>query len=307
MKVISSIIFVFALFAYIWPQNQTNSNAAVRTDDWIRVVSNDGEFSIEVPSKHAFLSDSDGFEIAKNNGNYDLKNMYMLTAFVNGTLVSFEAYDGSKSAFDAICDNDAFDKNGRTEVNKNIGKTKIKEITNSTDKYYSIRKFINTKSHIYVLTGASRTGETKEMTHFFDSLVLNDGLAAGNNGVIFSAMERYTVKIEYALGSSNDDLKSPKSPADDPSIKPAVVVRGTRGSYSPLARQNKVQGYVILRLVFGPDGSIPAVTVVKTLPDGMLRQTIFAALRTKFLPKEKDGNPVPITKVMEFGYNINEN
>jgi TonB family protein len=302
MKSIPSIVFIFALAIYVWPQNVPKAAANLKTDDWIRVVSNDSEFSVEVPSQYAFLSDSDGFEVAKNNGTYDLTNMYMLTAFINETLVSFEAYDGSNAAFDAICDNDAFDSDGRKESSSKIGETKIKEVVNITKKYYSIRKFIHTKSHIYILTAANRNADTTEMDRFMGSVVLSERSASGNQAIPFSALKPYKVQLKYEL--SNDSGKSEILPPVDTSVKPAVVVRATRGSYGSLARLNKVHGYVILKCVFAPDGSIPEVTVVRSLPYGLERQTIFAALRTKFLPKEKDGTPTSFTKTMEFGYNV---
>jgi hypothetical protein len=53
-----------------------------------------------------------------------------------------------------------------------------------------------------------------------------------------------------------------------------------------------------------PNGSIPDITVLKTLPEGLLRQAVFAALRTKFIPKEKDGLPIATKSTFEFGFHI---
>lgn len=44
MKNISSIIFVLLLVSASFPQK-------VKKDDWIRVQSDDGEFSVEIPAK----------------------------------------------------------------------------------------------------------------------------------------------------------------------------------------------------------------------------------------------------------------
>ena len=293
------------MYAYAWPQNASNPSTNSQTSGWTRVVSNDGEFSIEVPVKHTFFADQAGFIVGNNSNDFELKNMYMLTAYINGTLVSFEVFDGSKGAFDALYDVDALDKSGRSATTKKSDRAKIKEVINSTNTYYSIRRFINTKSHIYVVTAANRKGETAELKRFLNSLVINDGSSPKLDGVAFSSLQPQQVTINYAAPTPKTNLVSPvPTPTPDPAVRPLVVLRVTRGSYLPLARKHNLQGAVVLKVVMAANGSIPEITVVNSLPDGLDRQSIFAALRTKFLPKEKNDAPVNVTKTLEFNYNI---
>ena len=170
MKAISSIIFIFVLITYVWPQGDAQKSANIQTVDWIRVSSDDHEFSVEVPSKYNFFYDSDGFEVGKDSYNYELKNVYMFNAFYHGTLISFESFDGDKAAFKALYDDDAYDDDGRKTSEKTIGKFKIKEVRNTTKDHFAVRQFIKTDKRIYVLTAATRNGDSPELHRFLDSL-----------------------------------------------------------------------------------------------------------------------------------------
>src|SRR5262249_50045715 len=92
-------------------------------------------------------------------------------------------------------------------------------------------------------------------------------------------------------------------PAVDPT-KPLVVVRKSIASYDPLARSQNVSGVVRLRLKLSENGSISEIVVLQSLPGGLLRQAVYAAVRTKFLPREKDGKPVASVVTFEWEFKI---
>ena len=307
MKAISSIIFVFALFAYVWSQNAPQTTAESQSADWMRVVSDDGEFSVEVPSKHNFFFDSEGFTVGKDHNDYELKNVYMLTAFYRGTLISFESFDGNRAAYQALYDDDAYDDDGRKTSDRKIDSIKIKEVRNTTKDHFVVRQFIKTDKRIYVLTAATRSADSVELHRFLDSLRISASAGGTGEETKFSQMRPQNPKISFedrnkANSSSTVGLTS-KQPTD-PSIKHAVTIRATRVSYVPLARDHRVNGNVVLKLKVSEDGAITEVIVLESLPDGLVKQAIFGALRTKFLPKEKDGVPVSVYKTLEFGFHI---
>ena len=72
--------------------------AQEKPTEWIRVQSNNGEFSIEVPKRYDFIFDKDGFQISSTFAddfefrNFELRNMYMMNAFLDKTLLSFESW-----------------------------------------------------------------------------------------------------------------------------------------------------------------------------------------------------------------------
>jgi hypothetical protein len=59
-----------------------------------------------------------------------------------------------------------------------------------------------------------------------------------------------------------------------------------------------------LKIVFAENGFIPKIEATQVLPDGLLRQAVFAAIRIKFLPEEKDDIPQTITKTVEYSFAI---
>jgi TonB family protein len=302
MKVISSIILILALFSYVRPQSSGNGQST----GWIRIVSDDHEFSIEVPSKYNFFFDREGFMVGKDDSEHELKNVRMLTAYQNGTLLSFEAFDGDKAAFQALYDDDAYDDEGRKTSEKKIGDIKIKEVRNSTKDHYAVRRFIRTEKNIYILTAATRSGESSDMNRFLNSVKMDRSTNASDDvAVKFSQLISQNPKISFDEQKSFTPVKVPASKQpQDPSVKPAVTVRATRVSYVAAARDHQVQGTIVLKLKVNDDGAITEIVVLKSLPDGLLKQAIFGALRTKFLPKEKDGVPVPVNKTLEFGFKI---
>jgi TonB family protein len=83
--------------------------------------------------------------------------------------------------------------------------------------------------------------------------------------------------------------------------KPVLLSRPAL-RYTEAARNNRVEGTVLLRLLVGLDGDVKQVRVLSGLPDGLNEQAIEAARLTKFKPATKDGKPVPywISLQLEF-------
>lgn len=279
-------------------------------DDWVRIQTDDGEFSIEVPKANRFFYNPDGFAIGNYGNDVWLKNMYLLSAVTGGSLISFEVYDAKKGILDQLYDADTFAKDGRQVSEKKIGDIKVREVINTTDKYYSVRWFFGTRKHVCVLTAASRNGETDLMRRFFDSLKVQTDAAASTdpNATRFSAMKTTDVEVESGTPETPAPTGS-TNPVKDPNVKPFVLIRAARASYVDAARDRRVSGSTRLRLYVGEDGFISKVAIMNTLPvgvrqQGLLRQALFAALRAKVLPKEKDGMPIPTTVTMEFSFRI---
>jgi len=75
-------------------------------------------------------------------------------------------------------------------------------------------------------------------------------------------------------------------------------------SYTEEARGHQVNGRVILTALFGPDGQVHAIRVMKGLPDGLTRAAIEATQRIKFVAATKDGRAVSQWLEVEYGFNI---
>ncbi len=271
--------------------------------DWIRVRGGDGDFSFDVPAKHRLFYNESGFSVSQGSGDFLLRNVYFLTAFVDGALISAEVFEGNGGALDTVYSQDAFAKKGRKVRAIKIGEAKGKEVENRTDEYYSLRWFLRHRSQIFVLTAASRTGELPPMRRFLDSLVVGKaGSVLETNSTPIGKLNKTEVVVDFDLQTPRPD--SAPTPKPEPNVKPTVIVRMTRASFVPEARESGVDGVIRLKLLVAEDGFIPKVTVNRQLPQGLLRQSLFAALRSKFLPREKDGKPVEATKTVEFSFGI---
>ena len=87
------------------------------------------------------------------------------------------------------------------------------------------------------------------------------------------------------------------------SLKPTILYK-EKAKYTEEARQNKIQGIVILNVVFTADGRITSIKVVRGLPDGLTEKAIEAAQKIRFQPAVKAGQPVSVRGNLEFSFNL---
>lgn len=82
------------------------------------------------------------------------------------------------------------------------------------------------------------------------------------------------------------------------------IISKPRGKYTDAARENNIQGIVVLRIAFLASGQIGSISVVKGLPHGLTEQAIAAARLISFEPKKVDGVPQTVTRTMEYPFTI---
>jgi TonB family protein len=87
------------------------------------------------------------------------------------------------------------------------------------------------------------------------------------------------------------------------SVKPTILYR-EKAKYTEEARQNKVQGTVVLQVVFHANASIVDIRVIRSLPDGLTEKAIEAAKKIRFNPAVKNGAPVSVRGTLEFSFNL---
>jgi periplasmic protein TonB len=87
------------------------------------------------------------------------------------------------------------------------------------------------------------------------------------------------------------------------SMKPNIIYK-EKARYTEAARQNRVQGTVLISAVFTADGRVTNIRVIRGLPDGLNDEAIKAAQKIKFTPAMKGGQPVSVRMSMEFSFNL---
>jgi len=83
--------------------------------------------------------------------------------------------------------------------------------------------------------------------------------------------------------------------------KPTILYK-ERAKYTEEARQNKVQGTVLLSAIFTADGRITSIKVVRPLPDGLTEKAIEAAQKIRFQPATKNGVAITVRAQIEFNF-----
>jgi TonB family protein len=86
-------------------------------------------------------------------------------------------------------------------------------------------------------------------------------------------------------------------------LKPTILYR-EKAKYTEEARQNKLEGAVVLTIVFGADGRIHDIRTVRGLPHGLTESSIEAAQKIRFHPAVQDGKPVSVRATLEFTFNL---
>jgi len=87
------------------------------------------------------------------------------------------------------------------------------------------------------------------------------------------------------------------------SLRPTILYR-EKAKYTEEARQNKVQGSVVLQVVFHANGTISDIRVVRGLPDGLTEKAIEAAKKIRFQPAVKNGAAVSVRGTLDFSFNL---
>jgi TonB family protein len=96
-----------------------------------------------------------------------------------------------------------------------------------------------------------------------------------------------------------DDRSAPQ--AMSASLKPTILYM-PKASYTEDARRNRIEGVVVLNVVFAPNGAINSISVVHGLPDGLTEKAIEAARKIRFQPAVNNGAPVSVRGDISFTF-----
>jgi TonB family protein len=74
--------------------------------------------------------------------------------------------------------------------------------------------------------------------------------------------------------------------------------------YSDFAREHRIQGVSVLRLILGPDGKPSNIEVQRPTGAGLDEKAVQAVKRWRFVPAKRDGIPVAVTINVEVNFNF---
>jgi TonB family protein len=82
------------------------------------------------------------------------------------------------------------------------------------------------------------------------------------------------------------------------------VIMNAHPEYTELARQNQIEGTIVLECTLTANGRISTIRVVSGLPYGLTERSIAAARRLKFIPAMKDGKYVSISTRLVYKFDL---
>jgi TonB family protein len=100
----------------------------------------------------------------------------------------------------------------------------------------------------------------------------------------------------------NEDRGNIKDGAAEASVDSLKILSKPLPQYTDEARKNNVTGTIKLRVTFLASGSIGDVIPESTLPDGLTEIAIEAAKGIKFKPATRNGEPLTVTKLVEYSF-----
>jgi len=88
-----------------------------------------------------------------------------------------------------------------------------------------------------------------------------------------------------------------------PDLRPKIIHR-EKAVYTCRAKEEKIEGRVVLQVVFNKNGRIMDIIPIKELPHGLTEQAIGTAYLIKFTPAMKDGQPVSVRGSLEYVFDL---
>lgn len=97
---------------------------------------------------------------------------------------------------------------------------------------------------------------------------------------------------------------TPSSPGSADIVQRPVLLNAPRPRYTERARENRIMGSALLRVLVGENGRVKKAKVIRSLPDFLTEEAVRAAFEMKFKPAMKDGQAAPYWLPMLVDFNL---
>jgi TonB family protein len=150
------------------------------------------------------------------------------------------------------------------------------------------------------------TGGARGMKGTVASAGFGNGVAAGGNGDGRSNGRGNTQVATGGFGQQELSHSGPKIQAPDPGAPTTGVAITFKPNpiYTQEARQLKLEGEVLLEVMFGANGQLHVNRVVRGLGHGLDEAAIDAAHKMRFKPALRNGQPVDSTAVVHVVFQL---
>ena len=103
-------------------------------------------------------------------------------------------------------------------------------------------------------------------------------------------------------GMGARQIQNPRDPRDNGSFTPPRLLKRVEAEYTDAARNARVRGAVVLRIVVGVDGAVKDAKVATSLGYSLDEKAIEAVKRWKFEAARRNGQPAEAGLTVEIGF-----
>jgi TonB family protein len=279
-----------------------------QTDDsmtWNRIETEDSDFSIALPNSYI---------VDKTRSTHHI--------FWSQNVVSFEiSFEKTSSAVRNLQINYATKKSRIGTNFYMLGDYRIAEKRNLEDgkdtDYVSLQ--IATNKGFYTIVGSSKMVKNDIFLRFLFSIRLDDFSlylrdrkiqsetqtvstdSVQTSGAVFRALEQPDSNQEKLIEAATDSIDIESESGFSSGL---IIIRKPSPSYTNEARNSNLMGIVQLKVTFLATGRIGEIKLIKSLGKGLDQTTLEAAKKIKFIPAEKNGKPVDVERIFEYGFTI---
>lgn len=214
-----------------------------------------------------------------------------LTTTVNSVVYSIDVVENLKPGQpleEFIAESNAsLQTNRATKRNLTVDGFPGTEYSSQTDTTTTVTQFFATEDRLFRFAATGPPTAAPVIKNFFSSI----RLGPNTDGI--------DVAGRYFRPDTGEQVFTGK----DVDVK-ARLISKTEPTYTKDARDNGVEGVVIIRAVFSKNGQVEYLRVVQGLPYGLTEQALKAAREIKFVPAMKDGKAVSMWIQLEYNFTL---
>ncbi len=281
--VLGLIMILFLPVSFVYAQNFPSDKIVT----WESIKGKDGEFVVAFPKEFGVISDRDIF-IGRKLAHASKK--ITTYRYINGTILLLEYYEGNgQGIFDGLVE-----RHSETPVrNEKVNDFQLIEYSGALGKYHQREELYRYKSRAYVVKGISKSADDPILTDFFSSVSLVTKKASIFPNLLADVKSPAIHNIHEQMITSDDPVIYKENEVDR---KPIIL-------YFPKLR-NRLNLDLSdfsskIELVLSPTGKVTSVKMLKGGSSAYGKAYKEAAQEIVFIPAEKDGKRVFVSKVIE--------
>jgi len=227
-------------------------------------------FSVLFPSKPAITTS----KFSREDGKERTKRLFTVT--VNNVAYSIEVFENVKPRQELeefIAEGIAsFQYDPASERNLTVDGFPGKEYSRQTATTTTVVQFLAIEDRLFRFTATGPAAAAPVIKDFFSSIKLG-------------------VDTEQIYTGRDVDVK-------------ARLLKRPGPAYTSDARDNRVEGTVVLKAVMSKTGHVENIKVIVGLPYGLTEQAIKAARQIEFVPAMRYGKPVSMWMQLEYNFSL---